>query len=123
MARDPDREMVEVEVRPGKIFHTILKQNKATRTATDHPPGSRLQVSLRAARAFSDRLLIVGRPVPTEDQGPSEVLEDRAGAMEEFSATEAAAKFAAEIGVDMAGVKGTGAGGRILLKDVKAAAA
>jgi pyruvate/2-oxoglutarate dehydrogenase complex dihydrolipoamide acyltransferase (E2) component len=45
---------------------------------------------------------------PRDDKGPE--------------VTEAAQRRAEELGVDLADVKGTGSGGRVLLKDVEAAA-
>ncbi len=43
-------------------------------------------------------------------------------AEEEPEVTEAAERRAKELGVDLSGVKGTGSGGRVLVKDVEAAA-
>ncbi len=140
-----DNEMVEVEVRPGKPFRTILKKDKRTRTVVQIPPGGRFTTSRRAARAFADKLKVVKggrRPKPAapidtppeaaEGEGPPPVeaaveapaeVEAPAATTDDLGATESAAKLAAEIEVDLANVKGTGAGGRILVKDVKAAAA
>lgn len=44
------------------------------------------------------------------------------GAPQEPEATEAAVKLAAELGVDLGTLKGTGAEGRIIVSDVQAAA-
>ena len=66
MARKAELELVEVEVRPGRPFKTILDKSKS-RTITEIPPGGRFKVSRRAARAFADKLMVVGgkkRPQP-----------------------------------------------------------
>ena len=134
-----DNELVEVEVRPGKPFRTILKKDKRTRTVVQIPPGGRFTTSRRAARAFADKLKVVKggrRPKPAapidtppeaaEGEGPPPVeaaVEAPAATTDDLGATESAAKLAAEIEVELSTVKGTGAGGRILVKDVKAAAA
>jgi pyruvate/2-oxoglutarate dehydrogenase complex dihydrolipoamide acyltransferase (E2) component len=133
-----DSEMVMVEVRPGKPFHTILKKDKARRRSVNLPPGSRFRVNRRQARAFADRLKVVSDPrrqqpppppetvvegTPPDAEGEAEEEPTTAPPVEQPAATESAVKLAAEIEVDLVNVKGTGAGGRILLKDVKAAAA
>lgn len=53
----------------------------------------------------------------TEEPGDQRGRED-----EEAEATDAARRKAEELGVDLSGVKGTGSGGRILVKDVEKAA-
>jgi pyruvate/2-oxoglutarate dehydrogenase complex dihydrolipoamide acyltransferase (E2) component len=61
----------------------------------------------------------------THDAGPDEQTEDHSldgGSEEEPEVTEAAERRAKELGVDLSGVKGTGSGGRILVKDIEAAA-
>ena len=58
-------------------------------------------------------------PGPAEDGGEiAEVQEPDDG----LEVTEAAERKARELGVDMSGVKGTGSGGRILVRDVEEAA-
>jgi pyruvate/2-oxoglutarate dehydrogenase complex dihydrolipoamide acyltransferase (E2) component len=58
-----------------------------------------------------------------EDDSPNGESEEEPDATEEEpEATEASKRRAKELGVDLSNVKGTGAGGRILVKDVEAAA-
>jgi pyruvate/2-oxoglutarate dehydrogenase complex dihydrolipoamide acyltransferase (E2) component len=58
-----------------------------------------------------------------EDDSPNgEKEEEPEATEEEQDATEASKRRAEELGVDLSSVKGTGAGGRILVKDVEAAA-
>ena len=57
----------------------------------------------------------------TDDASPSPSDED-AKHTEEPQATDAATRKARELGVDLSGLQGTGAGGRIVVRDVTRAA-
>ena len=56
------------------------------------------------------------------ESGDEEASEAQQDHQEEPEVTEAANRRAKELGVDPTGVKGTGSGGRVLVKDVEAAA-
>ena len=65
---------------------------------------------------------ILGSHLDAPDRKVAGAPGDRVGSREEPEATEAAVRRAEELGVDLSGVEGTGAGGRILVKDVEEAA-
>ncbi len=76
-------------------------------------------VALREIRALLEERLAAGettRDEPAQDHAPDGQSERGPGA------TEAAERRAKELGVDLSGVRGTGSGGRVLVKDVEAAA-
>ena len=58
----------------------------------------------------------------TLDESAQEEHSPEGEGPEEFEITEAAQRRAEELGVDPSNVKGTGSGGRVLVKDVEAAA-
>jgi len=61
-------------------------------------------------------------PAAEDSSRDGEVEEEQDATQEEPEATEAAKRRAKELGVDHSSVKGTGSGGRILVKDVEAVA-
>lgn len=69
--------------------------------------------SLEEERTSED---VPDEPVEAEDRAPD------AGDEEGPEITEAAERRARELGVDPSGVEGTGSGGRVLVRDVEAAA-
>jgi pyruvate/2-oxoglutarate dehydrogenase complex dihydrolipoamide acyltransferase (E2) component len=78
------------------------------------------------ASAHTELRKLLEEHLTTHDAGPDEAAaEDNSPngeSKEEPEATEAAKRRAKELGVDLSSVKGTGSGGRILAKDVEAAA-
>jgi pyruvate/2-oxoglutarate dehydrogenase complex dihydrolipoamide acyltransferase (E2) component len=77
-------------------------------TAPDEPePEAEITTTL------GDGIKVVVEKVPLEPEPPREPPE--------FDATPAAIKLAGELGIDLAFVLGTGAGGRIIKRDVEAA--
>jgi len=67
------------------------------------------------------RSLIEERPT-VQDESPGEQEDDSRDSGEGPEVTEAAQRQAEELGVDLSSVEGSGSGGRILVKDVEAAA-
>ena len=78
------------------------------------------------ASAHMELRKLLEEHLTTHDAGPDEsAAEDNSPdgeAEEEPEVTEAAERKARDLGVDISSVKGTGSGGRILVKDVEAAA-
>lgn len=77
------------------------------------------------ASAHMELRKLLEEHLTTHDAGPDEQTEDHSldgGGEEGPEVTEAAGRRAKELGVDLSGVKGSGSGGRILVKDVEAAA-
>ena len=58
----------------------------------------------------------------TTSEEPAEAPADRRNPREELEITNAAKRRAQELNVDLSSVRGTGSGGRVLVKDVEAAA-
>jgi pyruvate/2-oxoglutarate dehydrogenase complex dihydrolipoamide acyltransferase (E2) component len=78
------------------------------------------------ASAHMELRKLLEEHLTTHDAGPDESapednVRDGEGE-EEPEATEAAKRRTKELGVDLSSVKGTGSGGRVLVKDVEAAA-
>lgn len=63
----------------------------------------------------------IARPWSPEPEPEPELSADAAVATTRIQATDAARELAKERGIDLGQIKGSGAGGRILLKDVEAA--
>jgi pyruvate/2-oxoglutarate dehydrogenase complex dihydrolipoamide acyltransferase (E2) component len=88
----------------------------------------KLAEALEAARenqAAAHRELrgLLEERLTVQDAGPAEQAEDHSRDGEEGpEVTEAAQRRAGELGVDLSDVKGTGSGGRVLVKDVETAA-
>ena len=61
-------------------------------------------------------------PAPESVEEPSESPADGRNPREELEITNTAKRRAQELNVDLSSVKGTGSGGRVLVKDVEAAA-
>jgi len=74
------------------------------------------------AAAYKELRNLLEERLPVQGLGPAEQKDDSHDGHEEPGATEAAARRAEELGIDLASAKGTGARGRILVKDVEAAA-
>jgi pyruvate/2-oxoglutarate dehydrogenase complex dihydrolipoamide acyltransferase (E2) component len=65
---------------------------------------------------------LIEQTLTAQAAGPDEQAEDHSRDEEKPEVTEAAERRAKELGMDPSGVKGTGSGGRVLVKDVEAAA-
>jgi pyruvate/2-oxoglutarate dehydrogenase complex dihydrolipoamide acyltransferase (E2) component len=76
-----------------------------------------LQHNPQFFRQPSDTGVVEG--TPEAPSAPAQEVAERPG---ESEATEAAARRARELGVDLSGLQGTGAGGRIVVRDVTRAA-
>lgn len=74
------------------------------------------------AAAYKELRSLLEARLPAQDAAPVEREDDSHDGDEESEATEAAARRAGELGIDLSSAKGTGASGRILVKDVEAAA-
>lgn len=75
------------------------------------------------ASAHMELRKLLEEHLTTHDAGPDEQTEDHSLDDEEGpEVTEAAERKAKDLGVDLSGVKGSGSGGRILVKDVEASA-
>lgn len=110
----PDAQVFRYQVKPG-YRHGRNKQ---------FGPGDVVELTEFEAAGFADKLTKVGPVVaakvasggPPADATEAEDDEDES----EPDATDAAVALAAEHGVDLATVAGSGAGGRILVSDVEA---
>jgi pyruvate/2-oxoglutarate dehydrogenase complex dihydrolipoamide acyltransferase (E2) component len=76
------------------------------------------------AAAHRELRSFIEQTLTAQDAGSGEQAESHSRNGEEKSevVTEAAERRAGELGVDLSSVKGTGSGGRVLVKDVEAAA-
>ena len=74
------------------------------------------------AAAYEELRSLIEERLPAQDSGSGEHEEDSRDGDEKPEATEAAARRAEELSIDLSSAKGTGARGRILVKDVEAAA-
>ena len=114
-----------------KALKELAKEVKKLRKDNEKL-GKNLEESHREILSLLDERLAVREEIPTDHTGdgrPGELIsedsENRTEETEEDQApevTEAAERRAKELGVDPATVKGTGSGGRVLVKDVEAAA-
>ena len=74
------------------------------------------------AAAYRELRNLLEERLPLQGLGPAEREVDSQDGDEKPEATEAATRRAGELGIDLSSAKGTGARGRILVKDVEAAA-
>ena len=74
------------------------------------------------AAAYEELRSLIEVRLPAQDSGSGGHKEDSRDGDEKPEATEAAARRAEELGIDLSSAKGTGARGRLLVKDVEAAA-
>jgi pyruvate/2-oxoglutarate dehydrogenase complex dihydrolipoamide acyltransferase (E2) component len=74
------------------------------------------------AAAYEELRNLLEERLPAEDGSSGEPKDNSRDGDENPEATDAAARRAEEMGIDLSNAKGTGAGGRILVKDVEAAA-
>jgi pyruvate/2-oxoglutarate dehydrogenase complex dihydrolipoamide acyltransferase (E2) component len=74
------------------------------------------------AAAYGELRSLLEERLPAQDSGPVEQEDHLRDGDEKPEATEAAARRAEELGIDLSSAKGTGARGRILIKDVEAVA-
>ena len=74
------------------------------------------------ARAYQELHTLLEDRLPAHDAAPGEYNSDARDRNEKPEATDAATRRAEELGIDLSSARGTGAGGRVLVKDVEAAA-
>jgi pyruvate/2-oxoglutarate dehydrogenase complex dihydrolipoamide acyltransferase (E2) component len=74
------------------------------------------------AAAYTELRSLLEERLPAQDADTVEHEDDSRDGDEKSEATAAAARRAEELGIDLYSAKGTGARGRILVKDVEAAA-
>ena len=74
------------------------------------------------ASGLNDLRNLIEERLATQDAGPAEQEDHSRDGDEESEVTKAAERRAKDLDVDLSGIKGTGAGGRVLVKDVEAAA-
>jgi pyruvate/2-oxoglutarate dehydrogenase complex dihydrolipoamide acyltransferase (E2) component len=74
------------------------------------------------AAAYKELRSLLEERLPVQGLGPGEQEDDSQDGDEKPETTRAAARRAEELGIDLSSAKGTGARGRILVKDVEAAA-
>jgi len=104
---------VTLEVKLERILGTIDRALKAIEGNPD------LLVAALRGEGGDNAALQAAIEGPDEQEDAREPAEEETA---EVEATEAARKKAAELGVDLAGVEGTGAGGRVVVRDVQKAA-
>jgi pyruvate/2-oxoglutarate dehydrogenase complex dihydrolipoamide acyltransferase (E2) component len=74
------------------------------------------------AAAHMELRSLIEQTLTAQDAGPDEQEDNSRNGEEGPEVTEAAERRARDLGVDLSSVKGTGSGGRVLVKDVEAAA-
>ena len=115
MAKKADKALKSLR----KDVSKLQKQNDKLAKALEETREDQAE-ALREIRALLQEHLTAQEagPVESSREDPSPDGEAEEGP----EVTEAAQRRAKELGVDPSGVKGTGAGGRVLVKDVEAAA-
>jgi pyruvate/2-oxoglutarate dehydrogenase complex dihydrolipoamide acyltransferase (E2) component len=73
------------------------------------------------AAAYEELRSLLEERLPAQNSGSGEHKDDSRDGDGKPEVTVAAARRARELGIDLSSAKGTGAGGRILVKDVEAA--
>ena len=108
-----------------KALKELAKEVKKLRKDNEKL-GKNLEESHREILSLLDERLAVREEIPSDHTGdgrPGELIsEDNSEEEQAPEVTEAAERRAKELGVDPTTVKGTGSGGRVLVKDVEAAA-
>jgi pyruvate/2-oxoglutarate dehydrogenase complex dihydrolipoamide acyltransferase (E2) component len=111
MAKKKDRALKSLE----KDVAKLRKQNNKLAEAIEKTREDQA-AAYKDLRSLLEERLPVQSLVPVEQEDDSHEIDGNA------EATEAAARRAGELGIDLSSAKGTGARGRILVKDVEAAA-
>jgi len=114
MAKKADKALKSLK----KDVSKLQKQNDKLAKALEEAREDQAE-ALREIRALLEERLT------TQEAGPAKSSQDQAPDGEAEGGpeiTEAAERKAKELGVDPSNVKGTGSGGRVLVKDVEAAA-
>jgi pyruvate/2-oxoglutarate dehydrogenase complex dihydrolipoamide acyltransferase (E2) component len=115
MAKKADKALKSLK----KDVSKLQKQNDKLAKALDEAREDQAE-ALREIRALLEERLTTQDTAPAEpapeDQSPDGETEEGP------EVTEAAQRRAGELGVDLSDVRGTGSGGRVLVKDVEAAA-
>ena len=116
---DLDRKILaDLAVTEPEIFGAIVVQAK---NALDGKPVDR-RVEVERSTDPEQPILQPPPEAPAEESQQAEEAEDAQPSEDEIEATEAAARKAQELEVDLASVEGTGQGGRITVGDVEKAA-
>ena len=116
---DLDRKILaDLAVTEPEIFGAIVVQAK---NALDGKPVDR-RVELERSTDPEQPILQPPPEAPAEEAQQAEEVKDAQPSEDEIEATEAAARKAEELNVDLSGVEGTGQGGRIIVGDVERAA-
>jgi large subunit ribosomal protein L20 len=116
---DLDRKILaDLAVTEPEIFGAIVVQAK---NALDGKPVDR-RVEVERSTDPEQPILQPPPEAPAEESQQAEEAEDAQPSEDEIEATEAAARKAEELNVDLSGVEGTGQGGRITVGDVERAA-
>jgi large subunit ribosomal protein L20 len=116
---DLDRKILaDLAVTEPEIFGAIVVQAK---NALDGKPVDR-RVELERSADPEQPILQPPPEASAEEAQQAEEVKDAQPSEDEIEATEAAARKAEELNVDLSGVEGTGQGGRIIVGDVERAA-
>jgi large subunit ribosomal protein L20 len=116
---DLDRKILaDLAVTEPEIFGAIVVQAK---NALDGKPVDR-RVEVERSTDPEQPILQPPPEAPAEESQQAEEAEDAQPSEDEIEATEAAARKAEELNMDLSGVEGTGQGGRITVGDVERAA-
>ena len=107
-----------------KALKDVTKELKRLRKQNDKLAETVEKTREDQAGSHQEILALLEERLPAHDAKPEEpqVRSTDGRAEEGPEVTDAAARRAKELGVDPLGVKGTGSGGRVLVKDVEAAA-
>ncbi len=105
-----------------KVLKSLEKDVAKLRKKNDKLAKAIEKTQVDQAAAYEELRNLLEERLPVQGLVPVEQDNDPRGGDEEPEATEAAARRAGELGIDLSSANGTGAGGRILVKDVEAAA-
>lgn len=106
----------------GKALKSLEKDVAKLRKRNDKLAEAIEKTREDQATAYEELHSLLEERLPSQDAGPVEYEDDSPDGDEHPEATDAAARRAEELNIDLSSAKGSGAGGRILVKDVEAAA-
>jgi pyruvate/2-oxoglutarate dehydrogenase complex dihydrolipoamide acyltransferase (E2) component len=105
----------------GKALKSLEKDVAKLRKRNDRLARAIEKTQEDQAAAYRELRSLLEERLPLRGPSPVEHEDDSRDGGENPEATEAAARRAEELGIELSSAKGTGARGRILVKDVEAA--
>lgn len=117
---DLAKEVKKLRKENEKLVKTLQKSRDEQATANQEVLEEIQNLRTTAEKTESDEME-TSEQAPETDEEPAEAPADGRNPREELEITNAAKRRARELNVDLSSVKGTGSGGRVLVKDVEAA--